>query len=358
MRGWNFSAGPAAIPEEVIQEVKNELLEFKDSGTSIIEVSHRTDLYSELAFESKQDLIEILDIPESHEVLFLQGGATHQFSMIPLNFKNLEGNADYVVSGTWSKKAAVEAEKLINVNVIASSEGSNFSNFPQCEEWKFSNDSAYVHFCPNETMQGIAMHEAPKFNKHIVADMTSVILSEPLDVNNYSLIYAGAQKNIGPAGLAVVIISKDFMNQANKDLPKILQYAEHSKADSMLNTPPIFSWYVAGKVFKWIKRSGGLEHFQKLNRKKAEVLYEFLDSSDFYLNKINKNQRSVMNITFNLANEQLNETFLKESKSKNLLNLKGHALVGGMRASIYNAMPLEGVEQLVQFMKEFESEYG
>ena len=183
-------------------------------------------------------------------------------------------------------------------------------------------------------------------------------MSEPLDVNDYSLIYAGAQKNIGPAGMAVVIISKDFMNQANKDLPKILQYAEHSKADSMLNTPPIFSWYVAGKVFKWIKRSGGLEHFQKLNRKKAEVLYEFLDSSDFYLNKINKNQRSVMNVTFNLASEQLNETFLKESKSKNLLNLKGHALVGGMRASIYNAMPLEGVEQLVQFMKEFESEHG
>jgi len=358
MRGWNFSAGPAAIPEEVILEVKNELLEFQDSGSSIIEVSHRTDLYTKLAHETKQDFIEILNIPETHEVLFLQGGATHQFSMIPLNFKNISDSADYVVSGTWSKKAAVEAEKLIKVNIIASSENSNYSKFPKYDEWNVSSDSAYIHFCPNETMQGIAIHEAPQFKKHVIADMTSVILSEPLDVGNYSLIYAGAQKNIGPAGLAVVIISKDLMNQANKNLPKILQYSEHSIADSMLNTPPTFAWYVAGKVFKWIKKSGGLKYFQDLNRKKAEILYEFLDSSDFYINKIEKNQRSLMNVTFNLADEQLNESFLNESRSKNLLNLKGHALVGGMRASIYNAMPLEGVKQLVQFMKEFESEHG
>ena len=358
MRGWNFSAGPAAIPEEVISEVRNELLEYDESGASIIEISHRTRLYTSLVSEIKKDLIEILDIPDTHEVLFLQGGATYQFSMIPMNFRNMSENADYVVSGAWSKKAASEAEKLIKVNIIASSEDSKFSHFPTFEEWKITNNSAYIHYCPNETMQGIALHKTPDFNKNIVADMTSVILSQPLDVSKYSLIYAGAQKNIGPAGLAVIIIEKNFMNQANTNLSKILQYREHSKADSMFNTPPTFAWYVAGKVFKWIKKSGGLGYFKNENIKKATLLYEYLDSTDFYINNIQKNQRSIMNVTFELANEALNQNFIKESTSKNLLNLKGHALVGGMRASIYNAMPEEGVRELIQFMKEFESKYG
>jgi len=358
MRGWNFSAGPAAIPQEVIKEVQEELLEYNSSGASIIEIGHRTDIYSQVAEESKNDLIEILKIPNSHEVLFLQGGATHQFSMIPLNFRNMGNNADYVVSGTWSKKAADEASKLIDVNISASSENMSFSVFPKCSDWDISKHSSYVHYCPNETIQGIAMHEIPKIDKPLMADMTSVILSQPLDVSKFDLIYAGAQKNIGPAGLTIVIISKELMEKGDSSLPKILRYSEHSKANSMLNTPPTFSWYFAGKVFKWIKRSGGLDHFEALNKKKAEKLYDFIDSSDFYVNNLQKSQRSIMNVTFNLKNDDLNSSFLEESEANSLLNLKGHALVGGMRASIYNAMPEEGVTQLIQFMSEFESKYG
>ena len=300
MRGWNFSAGPAAIPQEVIKEVQEELLEYNSSGASIIEIGHRTDIYSQVAEESKNDLIEILKIPNSHEVLFLQGGS----------------------------------------------------------DWDISKHSSYVHYCPNETIQGIAMHEIPKIDKPLMADMTSVILSQPLDVSKFDLIYAGAQKNIGPAGLTIVVIAKELMEKGDSSLPKILRYSEHSKANSMLNTPPTFSWYFAGKVFKWIKRSGGLDHFEALNKKKAEKLYDFIDSSDFYVNNLQKSQRSIMNVTFNLKNDDLNSSFLEESEANSLLNLKGHALVGGMRASIYNAMPEEGVTQLIQFMSEFESKYG
>ncbi|NCU88732.1 MAG: phosphoserine transaminase, partial [Proteobacteria bacterium] len=324
----------------------------------------------------KQDFIDILNVPSSHEVLFLQGGATHQFSMIPLNFAH-NINADYVLSGSWSKKAIAEASKLTKVNTIASSENNGFSYAPAEEDWKYSEDSAYVHYCPNETIQGVAIHEAPDVNNHLIADMSSVILSEPLDVSKFSLIYAGAQKNIGPAGLTMVIIRKDLMELENENLPNILRYSKHSESDSMLNTPPnilryskhsesdsmlntppTFAWYMAGKVFKWIKQSGGLEFFKEQNHLKASTLYNYIDNSDFYSNPVKIENRSIMNVPFILADNDLDSVFLKESEDNGLLNLKGHRSVGGMRASIYNAMPLEGINELVDFMKVFEAKYG
>lgn len=304
----------------------------------------------------KKDFIDLLNIPDTHDVLFLQGGATHQFAMIPMNFGKVK--ADYVLSGAWSKKAISEASKIINVNTIASSEESNFSYAPNSNKWKINRDSSYLHYCPNETIQGVAIHDIPRTDIPLVADMSSVILSEPLDTSRFSLIYAGAQKNIGPAGLTMVIINKEFMKNDNPELPNILRYSKHSESDSMLNTPPTFSWYMAGKVFKWIKRSGGLEFFRDQNHKKAETLYSFIDNSSFYSNPVDVENRSIMNIPFILADSKLDSVFLKEAEDNGLLNLKGHRSVGGMRASIYNAMPLEGVNQLVDFMKVFEAKYG
>ena len=358
MRKWNFCAGPAVISEEVLEEVKSELLEYNNSGASIMEVSHRSSLYSSVAVEAKQDLIDILNIPKNYDVLFLQGGATHQFSMVPYNFGNSSGEADYILSGSWSKKAISEASKIIKVNTIASSEAKNYSYAPDPKTWKISEKSAYVHYCPNETIQGVAFHEAPNVNKPIISDASSVILSEPLDVSKFSLIYAGAQKNIGPAGLTIVIIDKDFMELGNQKIPNILKYSEHSIAESMLNTPPTFAWYMAGKVFKWIKRKGGLEFFKQQNYSKSSKLYEYIDSSDFYSNNIDIENRSIMNVTFFLENDELDSPFLLQAEENGLLNLKGHRSVGGMRASIYNAMPLEGVEELIKYMKYFESKYG
>jgi phosphoserine aminotransferase len=358
MRKWNFCAGPAVISEEVLEEVKSELLEYNNSGASIMEVSHRSKLYSSVAVEAKQDLIDILNIPKNYDVLFLQGGATHQFSMVPYNFGNSSGGADYILSGSWSKKAISEASKITKVNTIASSEAKNYCYAPDPKAWKISENSAYVHYCPNETIQGVAIHEAPNLNKPIISDASSVILSEPLDVSKFSLIYAGAQKNIGPAGLTIVIIDKDFMELGNQKIPNILKYSEHSIAESMLNTPPTFAWYMAGKVFKWIKEKGGLEFFKQQNYSKASKLYQYIDSSDFYSNNIDIENRSIMNVTFFLENDELDSPFLLHAEENGLLNLKGHRSVGGMRASIYNAMPLEGVEELIKYMKYFESKYG
>ena len=358
MRKWNFCAGPAAISEEVLEEVQSELLEYKNAGASIMEVSHRSKLYSAVADEAKQDLIEILNIPKNYDVLFLQGGATHQFSMVPYNFCHSSGEADYILSGTWSKKAISEASKIIKVNTIASSEAKNYSYAPDPKTWNLSESAAYVHYCPNETIQGVAIHDIPSVDKPIISDASSVILSEPLDVNKFSLIYAGAQKNIGPAGLTIVIIERDFMELGNQKIPNILKYSEHSIADSMLNTPPTFAWYMAGKVFKWIKKKGGLEFFKQQNHTKASKLYEYIDSSDFYSNKIDIENRSIMNVTFFLENDELDSPFLLQAEENGLLNLKGHRSVGGMRASIYNAMPLQGVEELINYMKYFESKNG
>ena len=358
MRKWNFCAGPAVLPEDVLKEVKSEFLEFNNSGTSIMEMSHRSEIYTSVAIEAKKDLIEILNIPKNYDVLFLQGGATHQFSMVPYNFGHNTKEADYVLSGSWSKKAISEASKIIKVNTIASSEGKNFTYAPDPNDWKVSEKSAYLHFCPNETIQGVAIHEPPIIDKPLISDASSVILSEPLDVSKFSLIYAGAQKNIGPSGLTIVIIDREFMEYGDQNIPNILKYSEHSNSDSMLNTPPTFAWYIAGKVFKWIKDSGGLDYFSIQNNKKANALYKFIDESSFYSNNIDIKNRSIMNVTFFLANDDLDKTFLSNAEENGLLNLKGHRSVGGMRASIYNAMPFEGVEELIKFMEYFESKYG
>jgi phosphoserine aminotransferase len=263
MRKWNFCAGPAVISEEVLTEVRDELLEWGGSGMSIMEMSHRSNIYDKVAVDAKNDLIDILSIPETHDVLFLQGGATQQFATIPLNYANKTKEADYILSGTWSKKAIAEASKLIKVNTIASSEDNGSFNYaPHPDSWEFSSNASYVHYCPNETIHGVAIHQAPKISQPLIADMSSVILSEPIDVSRFSMIYAGAQKNIGPAGLTVAIIEKSFMDSDNEDLPNILRFSKHAASDSMLNTPPTFAWYMAGKVFQWIKKSGGLELFQ------------------------------------------------------------------------------------------------
>ena len=358
MRKWNFCAGPAVICEEVLTEVKEELLEWGDSGMSIMEMSHRSKIYDTVATEAKQDFIEILKIPDSHEVLFLQGGATHQFSMVPMNFGRKDVAASYVLSGSWSKKAIAEGSKITNINTIASSEDRQFSYAPNPDIWKMESNSSYIHYCPNETIQGVAIHSPPKTANTLIADMSSVILSEPIDVSNFSLIYAGAQKNIGPAGLTMVVIEKELMGKENESLPNILRYSKHSESDSMLNTPPTFAWYMAGKVFKWIKRSGGLDHFKKQNHLKASTLYEYIDNSGFYTNPVQVENRSIMNIPFILADSNLDALFLKESEEAGLLNLKGHRSVGGMRASIYNAMPIEGINQLIDFMEGFKAKYG
>ena len=358
MRKWNFCAGPAVLPEDVLKEVKSEFLEFNNCGTSIMEMSHRSEIYTSIALDAKKDLIEILNIPNNYDVLFLQGGATHQFSMVPYNFGHNTKEADYILSGSWSKKAISEASKIIKVNTIASSEGKNFTYAPDPHNWKVSEKSAYLHYCPNETIQGVAIHEPPIINKPLISDASSVILSEPLDVSKFSLIYAGAQKNIGPSGLTIVIIDREFMEYGDQSIPNILKYSEHSNSDSMLNTPPTFAWYVAGKVFKWIKDSGGLDYFSIQNNKKANALYKFIDESSFYSNNIDIKNRSIMNVTFFLADDDLDKTFLSNAEENGLLNLKGHRSVGGMRASIYNAMPFEGVEELIKFMEYFESKYG
>jgi len=355
MRKWNFCAGPAVISEEVLTEVRDELLEWGGSGMSIMEMSHRSNIYDKVAVDAKNDLIDILSIPETHDVLFLQGGATQQFATIPLNYANKTKEADYILSGTWSKKAIAEASKLIKVNTIASSErNGSFNHAPHPDSWEFSSNASYVHYCPNETIHGVAIHQAPKISQPLIADMSSVILSEPIDVSRFSMIYAGAQKNIGPAGLTVAIIEKSFMDSDNEDLPNILRFSKHAASDSMLNTPPTFAWYIAGKVFQWIKKSGGLNYFKEHNNLKASTLYDYVDSSDYYHNPVKLDNRSIMNVPFILRDSSHDAAFLEESTSAGLLNLKGHRSVGGMRASIYNAMPIEGIHALIDFMKDFE----
>ena len=357
MRKWNFSAGPAAIPTEVLLEAQSELLEWKDTGMSIMEMSHRSTEYESLAFKARQDFIDLLNIPSDYEALFLQGGATMQFSMIPMNFAT-QKTADYLLTGTWSKKAIAEASKITNINIVASSEASKFNNVPDINVWRESENAAYFHYVANETIQGNALHKPPITQSPLIADMSSVILSEPIDVSKFSMIYAGAQKNIGPAGLTICIIKKDLLNTASTELPGMLRYAQHADSDSMFNTPPTFAWYLAGKVFEWLKRNGGLDSMGKANHIKANTLYEFIDDSAFYSNPVSLENRSIMNIPFILKNAELDAQFLQESHNAGLLNLKGHRSVGGMRASIYNATPKDAIDALIQFMREFESKHG
>ena len=304
MRKWNFSAGPAAIPEVVLKEAQAEMLEWKGSGMSVMEMSHRSSDYIDIANRARQDLIDLLNIPSDYQVLFLQGGATLQFSMLPMNF-GFKGIADYVLSGSWSKKAINEASKITNINIVASSESSNFDHVPNEETWKCSENSAYLHYVANETIQGNALHAPPSTKAPLIADMSSVILSEPIDVSRFSMIYAGAQKNIGPAGLTICIIKNDFLKDASTDLPGMLQYAKHADAESMFNTPPTFAWYLSGKVFAWLKGQGGLESIGEINNLKAQRLYDFIDESDLYSNPVFEENRSIMNIPFLLADPEL-----------------------------------------------------
>lgn len=357
MRKWNFSAGPAAIPEVVLKEAQAELLEWKGSGMSVMEMSHRSSDYIDVANTARQDLIDLLNIPSDYQVLFLQGGATLQFSMLPMNF-GFKGIADYVLSGSWSKKAINEASKITNINIVASSESSNFDHVPNEETWKCSENSAYLHYVANETIQGNALHAPPSTKAPLIADMSSVILSEPIDVSRFSMIYAGAQKNIGPAGLTICIIKNDFLKDASTDLPGMLQYAKHADAESMFNTPPTFAWYLSGKVFTWLKGQGGLESMGEINNLKAQRLYDFIDESDLYSNPVFEENRSIMNIPFLLADPELDAEFLHDAENAGLLNLKGHRSVGGMRASIYNAVPIEAVDALINFMGDFQSKHG
>jgi phosphoserine aminotransferase len=358
-RIFNFGAGPAAMPVEVLERAKWELVNWHDAGMSVMEMSHRGKEFVAIAAEAEADLRTLLAIPNGYKVLFLQGGATMHFSAVPMNLLGGKKKADYVNTGEWSKKAIAEAKKFCEVNVAASSEDRNFTYVPKQSKWKLSKDAAYVHVCTNETIGGLEFHWTPATGAiPLVADMSSHILSKPIDVSKFGLIYAGAQKNIGPAGLVVVIVRDDLLGHAAPQTPNVVNYKLMADADSMLNTPPTFSVYLAGLTFKWLLERGGLEAVEKVNIRKAKLLYDYIDSHDFYSNPIAKEDRSRMNVPFRLPGESLDAKFLAEAEARGLSQLKGHRSVGGMRASIYNAMPIEGVEALVEFMEEFRAAHA
>ena len=353
-RKFNFGAGPATMPESVLLEVQEELLDWNGLGLSVMEISHRSPEFIEIAKQAETDFRDLLSIKDDYAVLFTHGGATMQNAAVPLNLASKDGIADYVNSGHWAKRSMKEAERYTNVNVAASSEDNNFNYFPEQNSWTVSEDSSYIHYTPNETIGGLCLRSIEYSNVPIVADYSSGILSEPIDIDKFSLIYGGAQKNIGPSGLGFVIVKKDLLGNAQSITPNLLNYTLIHEGESMSNTPPTFAWYVAGKVFKWLKSLGGVEEIGKINNRKAEKLYQFIDDSDFYENNINKENRSIMNVPFLLGNDDLDTKFLSESKNAGLLALKGHRSVGGMRASIYNGLPEEAVEALIEFMDDFE----
>jgi phosphoserine aminotransferase len=352
---YNFSAGPAVLPKEVLQQVQEELVEWHGSGMSVMEMSHRGKEFMGIAAEAEADLRELMAIPANYKVLFLQGGASSQFAMVPMNLLRGKSSADYLNTGEWSKKAIKEAKKFCSVNVVASSEDKNFSYAPTQDQWKLDANAAYVHYTSNETIGGVELFWTPETGKvPLIADMSSHILSRPVDVSKFGVIYAGAQKNIGPAGLTIVIIRDDLIGETLKGTPTMFDYKTHSENESMYNTPPTFAMYVAGLVFKWIKARGGLAAMDTYNAKKAALLYDCLDASALYTCPTARDNRSRMNVPFTLKDAALDEAFLKGAKERNLLQLKGHRSVGGMRASIYNAMPLAGVATLVDYMQTFE----
>ncbi len=355
----NFAAGPAVLPEPVLEQAAHEMLDWRGSGTSVMEMSHRGKEFIGIAAAAEADLRELMAIPPNYKVLFLQGGATIHFAAVPMNLLRGGKSADYVNTGEWSKKAIKEARRYCVVNVAASSEDRNFSYVPEQAAWKLDPGAAYVHICTNETIGGVEFHWIPDTGGvPLVADMSSHILSRPMDVSKYGLIYAGAQKNIGPAGLTIVIVREDLLGNPLPATPSVLDYQAQAAADSMLNTPATYAIYVAGLVFQWLKKLGGLQQMERLNRAKAALLYDFLDQTEFYYSPVARGDRSLMNVPFRLKNEALDEVFLKQSHARGLTQLKGHRTVGGMRASIYNAMPLAGVKALVEFMKEFQSKHG
>lgn len=357
-RKHNFSAGPAALPEAVLEIAQKELLDWHGNGLSIMEMSHRSKEFVSVAETAEQDLRDLLVIPDNYKVIFLQGGASAQFGMIPLNLLGDKSKADYINTGVWSKKAIKEAQRYCDVNIAASTEASNFTTIPAQDELKLDPEAAYVHYTPNETIGGLEFDYIPETGDvPLVADLSSTILSRPLDVSKFGMIYAGAQKNIGPAGLVVVIIREDLLGHCAESAPTMMNYTVHAENDSMLNTPPTFGWYLAGLVFKWLKEQGGLEAMAEVNQRKADKLYAFIDSSSFYNNPVAINGRSWMNVPFTLADDSLDKAFLSGAEEAGLLNLKGHRSVGGMRASIYNAVPESSVDALIAFMQQFAAQH-
>lgn len=354
-RAYNFCAGPAALPQAVLEQAQQEMLDYRGLGLSIMEMSHRDNVFVEIAEQAEKDLRDLMGISDDYAVLFLQGGASSQFAMVPMNLLGEGQTADYINTGQWSKKAIKEAGRYGNINVAASSEDTNFSTVPPQDSWALSDNPAYVHYCPNETIGGLEYSFVPEVgDTPLVADMSSTILSRPVDVNQYGLIYAGAQKNIGPAGLTLVIVRKELLGKASSSVPAMLNYQIHADNGSMYNTPPTYAWYLSGLVFSWLKKQGGVGNMGEINQRKAEKLYGFIDNSGLYSNPVEVISRSRMNVPFVLADDRLDKPFLDQAQAAGLLNLKGHRSVGGMRASIYNAVPEAAVDALIAFMAEFE----
>ncbi len=356
-RVYNFSAGPAVLPVEVLETARDEMLNYKNSGLSVMEMSHRSKIYDDIIKTAEKDLRELVGIPDNYKVLFLQGGAHLQFSMVPINLlKN--GIADYIVTGQWAKKAYNEAKKYGKINKIATSEDKNFSYIPDCSNLDIDPQADYVYICENNTIYGTKFHTLPNTKgKTLVSDMSSCFLSEPIDITKYGLVFAGVQKNVGPAGVQVVIIKEDLLRD---DLPHwcptMLSYKIHADNNSLYNTPPAYGIYICSLVFDWLKKQGGLKKMKEINEKKAKILYDYLDNSKLFKGTVEKNSRSMMNVPFITGSDELDKKFIEEAKNQGLIQLKGHRTVGGMRASIYNAMPIEGVVALVEFMEKFEQE--
>lgn len=353
---FNFCAGPAMLPKAVMAKAQQEFINWQETGSSVMELSHRSDIYIKMAKKAEADLRELMAIPDNYKVLFCHGGGRGQFSAVPLNLLPTGQTADYIVDGSWSKAAAIEAKNFGEINVIdiAQQDGDTTSVLHP-SKWPLNANAAYVHYCPNETVNGIEINEVPETNGvPLVADMSSTILSHEVDVSKFGLIYAGAQKNIGPSGLTIVIVREDLLGNAQVSTPCIMNYKTSADNDSMYNTPPTYAWYLAGLVFEWLKALGGVKAIEKVNQEKATLLYQAIDASDFYLNNIDSQYRSKMNVPFWLSDESLNKEFLEQANDAGLTSLEGHRIVGGMRASIYNAMPLEGVKALIEFMQQFE----
>lgn len=356
-RVYNFSAGPSMLPEEVLKTAAAEMLEYGTSGQSVMEMSHRSKEYDAIIKEAEADLRDIMDIPDNYDVLFLQGGASTQFAMVPLNLMNKNRKADYIITGQWANKAYKEAARYGEARAVASSSDKTYSYIPKTTAADFDKDADYVHICMNNTIYGTKYHTLPDTGDvPLIADISSCILSEPIDVKRFGMLYAGAQKNVAPAGVTIVIIRKDLLGNAMDITPTMLNYVTHSENGSMFNTPPCYNIYIAGLVFKWIKKMGGLAEMKKYNEKKAKILYDFLDQSKLFKGTVVPEDRSLMNVPFVTGNDELDAKFVSEAKAAGFVNIKGHRSVGGMRASIYNAMPIEGVEKLVAFMKKFEEE--
>jgi phosphoserine aminotransferase len=358
-RVYNFSAGPAVLPEEVLREAAEEMMDYRGCGMSVMEMSHRSKMFETIIGDAEADLRDLLKIPDNYKVLFLQGGASQQFAMVPMNlFKNRVG--DYIITGQWAKKAYQEARLYGTANAVASSADKTFSYIPDVSDLPISDDADYVYICENNTIYGTKYKTLPNTKgKTLVADLSSCFLSEPVDVSKYGLIFAGAQKNVGPAGVVIAIIREDLITEdVLSGTPTMLRYKTHADEKSLYNTPPAYGIYVCGKVFQWLKKQGGLEAMKELNEKKAALLYDYLDQSQMFTGTVVKEDRSLMNVPFVTGNDELDALFVKEAKAAGFENLKGHRSVGGMRASIYNAMPMEGVEKLVAFMKDFETKHG